>query len=449
MKILVNSRAEISGAPVPFWKGIEQALTIANPEYLEAVRFHRWTGGIPKRLKYYGASGDKFLIPRGYLPEFLTAASAAGLTCEIEDQTRALPEISFDKAPAPRDYQKAAIDPLSKTRFGVLTAPTGSGKTVMALAMVALRKQPALVLVHTKELLYQWRERANEFLGIPAKEIGIIGDGKFKIGKRITVATVQSVYKRAEEIKHQFGHLIVDECHRAPSRTFTEAVTAFDCRYVLGLSATPYRRDKLSELIFWFLGPLRYAVPEDVLIKAGQILEANVVLRPTGFASSADLTTQYAQLITDLTEDEDRNELIARDVKKASETSTGVSLVISDRVPHCEALEVLLQKYFGTDAVGLLTGPTKSAERLDVIRRLDSQQLRVLVATGQLIGEGFDCKWLTNIFLCTPIKFQGRLVQYLGRVLRPAPGKPRATIYDYIDEQLWASARERISFYTK
>ncbi len=103
--------------------------------------------------------------------------------------------------------------------------------------MIAARRQPALVIVHTKELLNQWIDRIETFLGIPRSEIGVIGAGKKTIGERITVGIVNSVYSSAGEIREHIGHLIVDECHRTPSRTFTEAVSAFDCRYMLGLSA--------------------------------------------------------------------------------------------------------------------------------------------------------------------------------------------------------------------
>ena len=114
----------------------------------------------------------------------------------------------------------------------------------MALYILAQRKQPALIIVHTADLARQWSERIESFLNIPVKEIGRIGGGKKKIGEKITVALVQSLYKCAETVAPQVGHLIVDECHRTPSRTFTDAVTEFDARYMLGLSATPWRRPR-------------------------------------------------------------------------------------------------------------------------------------------------------------------------------------------------------------
>ncbi len=155
--------------------------------------------------------------------------------------------------------------------WGALISATGSGKTTMGLYLVAQRKQPTLIIVHTKNLLTQWVDRIESFLNIPKKEIGIIGNGKKKIGDKITVATVQSLYKCAGEVAPHIGHIIVDECHRAPSRTFTEAVTAFDSKYMLGLSATPYRRDKLSKLIFWHLGDTHHEIDKSHLIEKGHI----------------------------------------------------------------------------------------------------------------------------------------------------------------------------------
>jgi superfamily II DNA or RNA helicase len=178
----------------------------------------------------------------------------AGITCQVKDRRRVLPEVDFTFKGNLHDFQVEAVEALVKRDFGTLTAPTGSGKTVIALALAARRRQPTLVVVYSRELLIQWVVRIEAFLGIPASEVGIIGGGQLKVGEKITVALVQSLYKCVGEVVPHIGHLIVDECHRTPSRTFTEAVTAFDCRFMLGWSATPWRRDGLSRLIFRHLG---------------------------------------------------------------------------------------------------------------------------------------------------------------------------------------------------
>jgi superfamily II DNA or RNA helicase len=321
----------------------------------------------------------------------------------------------------------------------------------MALSVIAHRKQPALIVVHTKELLEQWVQRIESFLGIPANQVGRIGGGRRIIGNKITVALVQTLYKCAEEAALYIGHLIVDECHRTPSRTFTEAVSAFDCKYMLGLSATPWRRDKLSRLIYWYLGDLVHEIEKEELIDTGDVLPAQVVIRETDFRPWSDPSTEYVRMLSELTEDPERNMLIAQDVtEEARNGGEGVCLVLSDRKAHCEAIQGLLAEMAVKSE--LLTGDLSNAERKRVVEDLNAGKVKVLVATGQLIGEGFDCKELSTLFLATPIKFDGRLLQYLGRVLRPAPGKDRARVFDYVDKKvgvLVAAAKTRRRVYTR
>ena len=329
--------------------------------------------------------------------------------------------------------------------FGTLSAPTGSGKTVMALYIIARRKQPALIVVHTKDLAYQWVERIDQFLGIPAGEVGFIGGGKKVIGEKITVALVQSLYKCTDEVAPRIGFLVVDECHRCPSRTFTEAVTDFDSHYMLGLSATPFRRDNLTKLIFWHLGDLHHKVDQRRLVESGDVLSAEVIIRNTDFKPYHDPVNAYSKMMSELTSNYQRNHLIAADIALEAGSNPGICLVLSDRKKHCETLQALLRYRFKISCE-LLTGDLSIVQRQAVLDRLNQGDVKVLLATGQLIGEGFDRQDLSPLFLATPIKFSGRVIQYLGRVLRPAPGKRKARVYDYVDvhvDVLRASAKVR------
>jgi len=303
--------------------------------------------------------------------------------------------------------------------------------------------------LHTRDLVFQWMEKVTEFLNIPEDEIGIIGGGKIQCGKRITLATVQTLYKCAAEVSGKIGFLLVDECHRTPSRTFTEAVTAFDSKYMLGLSATPWRRDKLSKLIFWHLGDLHYKLDRAELVKSGDVVPAEVIVRETHFKPYHDPSTEYTQMLAELVADDDRNRMIAEDIATEAREHSGVSLVLSDRKAHCETLKALL-KYRHHVVAELLTGDLSLFERQNVVNRLKRGEFKVLIATGQLMGEGFDCKDLSTLFLTTPIRFKGRVLQYLGRVLRPAPNKKAARVFDYVDihvEPLKSAARERLGVY--
>jgi superfamily II DNA or RNA helicase len=367
---------------------------------------------------------------------------------DLQDKRRVLPEGDFSFKGQLRPFQEEAVQAVLARDFGTLSAPTGSGKTVMALWIVAQRKQPALIIVHTKELLYQWVDRIQSFLGISSDEVGIIGDGNRTIGNNITVGLVQTLYKCAEEVAPYIGHLIADECHRTPSRTFTEAVSAFDSKYMLGLSATPWRRDRLSRLIFWYLGDVVHEIKKEDLIQSGDVLPAEVITRETDFETCLDASEEYVQVLSELTQDPKRNNLIALDVAKEAKNGGGICLVLSDRKAHCDDLRALLNRK-GV-ASELLTGDLSTKQRAAVLDRINRGRVKVLVATGQLIGEGFDCKELSTLFLATPIKFNGRVLQYLGRVLRPAPGKNKARVFDYVDVHvsvLKASAKGRRRVY--
>jgi len=434
----VDHRLLLRDIPETLHGWLTSTLEFPNPRYLENKRLGRWNRGVPRLLRFYRKAGpDGLAVPRGFLRQVLLACRRLGVPWRLEDRRRSLPPVAFDFRGELRPFQQAAVERMLARDFGTLSSPTGSGKTVMALAMVAARRQPALVVVHTRELAEQWTERIGAFLGIPPHACGRIAGGKVRLGEAITVALVQSLYPRAEEVARRVGFLVVDECHRCPSRTFTEAVTAFDSRYMLGLSATPFRRDGLSRLIFWHLGDLHHEIEERELRASGARLPVEVVLRETGFQAFHDAVTEYSRMLSELTADPERNRLIAADVAREAEAGSGTCLVLSDRRAHCETLRALLHFGHGVESA-LLTGEMSPEEREAAVARVRAGAVRVVVATGQLIGEGFDCPNLSTLFLATPVRFSGRLIQYLGRILRPAPGKEKARVFDYVDPRVEA-----------
>jgi superfamily II DNA or RNA helicase len=436
----------LSNLPYGILARIKRRLSFPNPAFLEAEKRGFWTGNMDQEIKGYQVDGDTLVVPRGFTRQLVGIISGAGLRYELDDHRRTLAPVDFSFKGELRDFQVEALEAVASRDFGVLQAPTGSGKTVVTLALIARRRQPALVVVHTRELLDQWINRVETFLGIPAREVGAIGNGKKRIGQKISVALVQSLYKCADEVAPLIGNLVVDECHRAPSRIFTEAVTAFDCSYMTGLSGTPWRRDGLTRLIYWHLGDKVHEVDKDALVDAGHILQAHVIWRETDFEPYYDPSTEYSQMLSELTEDPARNALIADDVAREAGNGGGVTLILSDRKWHVKRLAALLEDR-GVEAA-VLTGELSSGARQAVVDALNAGRVKVVVATGQLIGEGFDCRALSTLFLATPIKFSGRLLQYLGRVLRPAPGKDHAVVYDYLDPvgvlQTAARARQRV-----
>jgi superfamily II DNA or RNA helicase len=449
LAIHITSTLQLKGVPVGLKQALMETLEFPNPKWLENERMGRWNRGTPRVLKFYDQVGpDGLWIPRGYLRQLILLCRRMGVDHRIEDRRRSLPPVDFTFHGQLRPFQEAALDQMMARDFGTLSSPTGSGKTVMALCMIARRRQPAVIVVHTKDLAAQWMQRIEAFLGIPAAECGLIAGGRAKIGDTISVALVQSLYKCAEEVSERIGFLVVDECHRCPSRTFTEAVTGFDSKYMLGLSATPWRRDNLSRLIFWYLGDVHHEVDTSHLVATGVVLAAEVIERETEFRPYHDPVVEYSKMLSELTADNARNLLIAEDVAREARESAGICIVLSDRKAHCENLQALLRLRFKVESE-LLTGDLAIEERQVVVERLNAGRARVVIATGQLLGEGFDCPNLSTLFMATPVRFSGRVLQYLGRVLRPAPGKEKARVFDYIDVHVEtlvkaANARQRV-----
>jgi superfamily II DNA or RNA helicase len=438
--LTVTADCLLTGIDLVLEQALKDRLTIENPAYLAAKRYGRWIGKkLKPYLKYYDPVPEGLRFPRGFANQaVLLCREFSGADPEIVDRRRLLPAASFTFAGELRPYQEMAVAAAAGKSFGVIDAGTGSGKTVMALALIARRRQPTLVVVHTKELLYQWQARVRTFLGV---EPGQVGDGKC-VPAAITVGIVNSVRSHLAELVPLFGHLIVDECHRVPATLFTEVVSQFDCHYLLGLSATAFRSDQqMTKLIYYFMGDPIYRVDRDELKSTGAILAPRVIRTATSFTYR--YRGDYQALIKALVRHEGRNLQILGDILKVVREGGGTVLVVSDRVDHCRFFVEKLQAK-GVKAE-LLSGSVGPEERSAIVAAVQGGEIEVLVATLQLIGEGFDCPGLESLFLTTPITFEGRLLQVIGRIMRPAANK-QARVFDYIDENIPAlmrSARAR------
>jgi len=276
--------------------------------------------------------------------------------------------------------------------------------------------------------MYQWEERVRQFMGINA---GLVGDSKFVI-QPLTIAIVNTARKRLDELIPCFGHLIVDECHRVPATLFTEVVKRFDSYYMLGLSATAYRReDGLTRLIYLYMGDRAHQVDPQKLAESGAVLKPEFMQKITRFKYL--FRGNYQSLMNSLTKNEARNQQIADDIYAEATEAEGTILVVSDRVAHCQKLAMLLAGK-GLPAT-VLTGKQSAQERSAIVGALHRGEVKVLVSTLQLVGECFDAAGLSPLFLTTPIKFTGRLRQVIGRILRPAAGK-QPKVVDYVDENV-------------
>ena len=372
----------LTNIPFALEKAVKKQLTIDNPKYIAAKKYGRWIGKqLKPTLTYYESVSDGLRFPRGFANQaVLLCREFLGETPEILDKRLLLPEEDFVFKGTLRPYQQAALIAAEKRSFGVLEAGTGSGKTVMALAIIAARRQPTLIVVHTKELLYQWQERVQTFLGYAP---GLIGDGHFEV-QLITVAIVNTARKRVEKLAPNFGHLVVDECHRVPAALFTDVVSNFPGHYLLGLSATAFRSDEgLTKLINFYMGDQFHKVDQEELQAAGAIVKPELIRCKTTF--QYHYQGEYQPLIAALVKDEGRNQQIIADVVRESrKKGSGIQLLVSDRISHCQIFEREL-RLLGID-VALLTGQTSADQRAAIVESVQASQIQVLVATLQLIG---------------------------------------------------------------
>jgi len=440
----------LADIPTAARREIRSKLTLRNPEFDQRTRAGAETGGTPEIVTYYTEerSSGAIVVPRGALAVVKAAAARARVDLAIEDLTLTLPETCFRFVGDLRLYQLGAAFTALNRWSNVIDAPAAAGKTVIGLWLAAQRKQPCLVIVPTKKLLEQWWARAREFLAIDTP-IGIIGDGKVEIGAELTIGIINSVAEIAGKLSTQFGHLIVDECHRAPGERYFSTISAIHARYLLGLSATAFRRDGLTPVIGWLLGPT-IKVDRGPLVKAGAILPAEIEQRPTEFGSDLNASDHYGSVITELIANPERNKRICADVAHEMETCEDVILLLSDRKGHC-GLIIAYMELLGVE-VARMTGDMSKAQAEFYQKALEKRTIRVIAATTQFVGEGWDFPRVGVLLLITPIKFSGKLIQAVGRALRPSPGMDRARIIDYVDNkvpQLLQSARGRSRTYTK
>ena len=422
-----------------------EKLSFPNPKWEENLKYNRYQGDTEPVVECFRFQGPWLFLPRGFIRHLVWTCRKQGFNVSYEDQRRELPAVEFDFKGELRPYQREAVSKMLQRDFATLVSAPGSGKTVMALALVAARRQPALVVVHRRELKQQWMERISHFLNIPMEEIGEISGRRKVVGPRITVAMVQSLAKCAAEVECKVGHLVVDEAHHAPSATFTRVVSEFGSKFCTGLTASPYRRDGLSRLMYWYVGDVHHEIDPARLEREKVILQPRVLWRQTNFRTKLDASEDYSYVLQELVQDEPRNRQIVDDVlEETRRDARGVILVLSDRRRHCTRVQEML----GAKGVRaeVLTGRTPVQMRESIVHEMNTTETPLVVcATTAILGEGFDSSKIRTLVLTMPIRFEGRLLQIAGRVQRVEKDKdPR--IIDYIDRHvgvLFASAQAR------
>jgi superfamily II DNA or RNA helicase len=429
LSISLNNTIKISrkGLTPTLTHFLKEELNFANSEFFIKKKSGRNTFETARYFKLIEESESEIFIPRGFIGKLLRFCKESQIEFEFVDERKLKPSIPFAFNAALRNHQLGVIETISKKDYGVIVAPPGSGKTVIGLKIITDKRQPALIIVHRKQLLEQWTERIEAFLGIPKRDIGIIGQGKSKIGKHITVATIQSLPKQMEFVQNQFGTIIVDECHHVPAETFRNTIEKLQAYYLYGLTATPFRKYSDGKMIFTHLGEI---IANIQTTEIENYKQAKIIIRNTELdVPYNSKTDNFEALSKILVHDTARNKLILEDVK--TELNQGKkAVIITERKEHIDTLYLFLKHSY--EAI-TLSGEDSETSKKAKWKTLQEGNFQVLITTGQYFGEGTDLQNISCLFLVYPFSFEGKLIQYIGRVQR---SEINPTIYDYRDYKI-------------
>lgn len=435
---------------------LREELNIFNIEYLVKEKAGLPTYGMEKYIVTVTSDDGHVFVPRGFLPKLAAWLDEHAIPYKIKDERVTTELVPFTTHYQLFGYQKDTVHAFASAEEGILIAPAGSGKTIMGLAIIAEKQQSAIVLTHRRQIYDQWLERIEHGLGIAKKHIGQICGTKKNIVSHVTVAMVETLARMKEwgDIDSMFGTVILDECHHVPARMFREVVSRFKGRYRFGLTATPDRKYNDSKLVNAYLGPVVHTIDKKKITKDGIHKEESapavsgdrVLVTTTDTEAPFGNTPRHFPLIAKvISNDSRRNAVIVADIVKEARSGK-TCLILTERKEHAEMLRAHLRRDFETV---LFSGDLSMRQRKRALQRIKSGRFQVLIATGQILGEGTDITNLDILFLVFPVSFHGKLAQYIGRIRRE--GGPK-TVYDYRDiqvpllEKLW---KRRAAYYRK
>ncbi len=463
-----------TGLPPSLRNALIRLAAFQNPEFYKAQAMRLPVWDKPRIISCAEDHAEHLGLPRGCLEEVLDLLKALKIRWELRDERFAGHPIKVHFQGVLRPEQLKAGTAMLAHDYGVLSATTAFGKTVLAAWLMAKREVNTLILVHRQQLMEQWVERLQHFLGLSPGEIGRWGAGKKKLTGRVDVALLQSLVRKGvvkDEVAG-YGQVIVDECHHLSAHSFEEVARRLKARFVTGLSATVARKDGHHPIIFMQCGPVRHRVDARQQAAARPFTH-EVLVRPTGFMPEGepeeDKRLEFQRLCQAAMRSEQRNAQVIAEVVLAVRRGR-MPLVLTERTEHLEQLAEGLRKAGVSDVITLQGGMGKKAlaaalEQLKttqshsppsgecaeaapaglVRQNADSGGLagaskgiprfegRVVVATGRFIGEGFDDARLDTLFLTMPVSWRGTIAQYAGRLHRLHDGKRVVQVYDYAD----------------
>ncbi len=432
LEIVINSeiylkRIQLNQKLIEF---LRDNLNFLNSDYIVKKRLGKTAYNIEKYFKLIEETPEGIIIPRGFASSLVKFCNSENIPIKIIDERCKQDEITVNSKIDLLPHQEEVLERAETKDFGVIVSPPGSGKTIIGLELIAQKKQPTLILVHRKQLFDQWIDRIQNFLSIPKNKIGQIGNQKDKIGKEITVAMIQSLTRGdLSELKNRFGMVIVDECHHIPAKSFREVITQLNCYYLYGLTATPKRKNNDEKLIYVYIGNIICEMTQKELLEQ-QNSKAEINIRETELFVPFDYKTDnYETVSRVLIYDTARNGLILKDIDENINRFKSI-LILTERKSHVDILNLYLKEKYETIAI---SGDDSERSRKSKLEQIEQGHFRIIISTGQYFGEGIDISALECLFIVYPFTFEGKLVQYIGRVQRS--GKP-PVIFDYRDSKI-------------
>jgi superfamily II DNA or RNA helicase len=422
---------EKSALPLALANRLIRLAAFQNPVFYKAQAMRMSVWDKPRVIGNAENYPQHIALPRGCLDAALALLKDNGIRCDLQDERFAGEPIQADFVGTLRPDQEQAIAAMLKHDAGVLCAPTAFGKTVTAAAIIAKRGVNTLVLVHRTELLKQWQERLQAFLGVGKGVVGTIGGGKAKPTGMIDIAVMQSLSRQGEvnALVENYGQIVVDECHHVGAASFDAILKRTKARFVLGLTATPIRRDGQQPIIFMQCGPIRHTAARPV----GAPHNLEVVPRSRFARIDLPTTAGIQNVFRHLANDLARTEAIASEAAAAFEQGRKV-LVLTERTEHLDAIRQALIAQ--APAPFVLHGRMSKKQRAALITEMETlppEAPRILLATGKLVGEGFDHPPLDTLVLAMPVSWKGTLQQYAGRLHREHASKADVRIIDFVD----------------
>lgn len=395
-------------------------------------------------------------IPRGLQDELWENIKQADIDYEMEDERQQGRKINVDFKGELRPEQDKALKELIKYDNGILHAATAFGKTVVSSAIIAQKKINTLIILESSALIEQWKEALEKFLnineGLPTYEtktgrvrkrkslIGTLQGAHDSMTGIIDIAMAGSLCKKGKyhKMMNEYGLVLIDECHHSASETIANVLKEVKAKYVYGVTATPKRGEGLEKINYMLIGPIRYSYTAKEKAKEQGIQHLvyprfTRTVPPRGVITDKMHPNEAYEIIHN---NDVRDEQIIEDVKNCVAAGR-TPVVLSRYKDHSEKFYERLKSY--ADHVFLMTGNNSKKEHrkiLEQMHQVDKNESLILIATGSLVGEGFDFPRLDTLFMATPVSFRGVVEQYAGRLNRDYAGKENVIIYDYVDNHI-------------